>query len=323
MRKKLAGFLAAVMTVGMLFTGCGGSGTGADDSANAQKEEQKSDSQEAEEKDESMEDADGTSNADEQVASAEEMIDPVDVVEEGMEPIFGESIKDGVYPVIVDSSSSMFRIAGCELTVKDGQMTAVMTMGGTGYLKVFMGTGEEAVKASEEDYIPFEENENGEHTFTVPVAALDAGISCAAFSRNKEKWYDRTIVFRADSLPQEAFADGVIATVESLGLEDGEYTIEVTLAGGSGRASIESPTTLYVENGEAWADISWNSPNYDYMKIGQDKYDGTVTEDTSSFRIPVSGFDWKMAVIADTTAMSTPHEIAYTLYFDSETLEKE
>ena len=37
---------------------------------------------------------------------------------------------------------------------------------------------------------------------------------------------------------------------------------------------------------------------------------------------PVSAFDWKMPVLADTTAMSTPHEIEYTLYFDSATIEK-
>lgn len=322
MRRKLAGLLAVVLTAGMLFAGCGNSETvKTDNGGNAQADTQESNPEESKDADDT--EGETAEDAESLVASEEEMTTRVDVVEEGMEPIFGESIKDGVYPVSVDSSSSMFRIASCELTVKEGQMTAVMTMGGTGYLKVFMGTGEEAVKASEDTYIPFGETESGEHTFTVPVVALDAGISCAAFSKNKEKWYDRTLVFRADSLPQEAFADGIIATVESLGLEDGEYTIEVTLAGGSGRASIESPTTLYVENGEAWADINWNSPNYDYMKIGQDKYDGTVTESISSFRIPVSGFDWKMAVIADTTAMSTPHEIAYTLYFDSETLEKE
>ena len=41
------------------------------------------------------------------------------------------------------------------------------------------------------------------------------------------------------------------------------------------------------------------------------------TEEHSVFEIPVTGFDYKMPVSADTTAMSTPHEIEYTLYFDS------
>jgi hypothetical protein len=42
----------------------------------------------------------------------------------------------------------------------------------------------------------------------------------------------------------------------------------------------------------------------------------------SAFKIPVSGFDRKLSVKADTTAMSTPHEIDYTLYFDSSSLKE-
>ena len=40
----------------------------------------------------------------------------------------------------------MFKITSCTLTVKDGAMTAKMTMGGTGYLYVYMGTGEGGCK---------------------------------------------------------------------------------------------------------------------------------------------------------------------------------
>ena len=102
-----------------------------------------------------------------QVASAEDMAGVENVVQEGMVPIEGSAIQDGVYSIAVDSSSSMFKITACELTVEGGQMTAVMHMGGKGYLKLFMGTGEEAVAANEDDCIPFEENAEGEHTFTV------------------------------------------------------------------------------------------------------------------------------------------------------------
>jgi hypothetical protein len=63
-----------------------------------------------------------------------------------------------------------------------------------------MGTGIEAAAANDADYISFEEQKDGTHAFTVPVEALDKEISCAAFSKRKEKWYDRTLVFRADSL---------------------------------------------------------------------------------------------------------------------------
>ena len=251
------------------------------------------------------------------VASADEMAGVEDVVEEGMTPIDGSQVKDGVYDITVDSSSSMFQIVSCKLTVENGCMTAQMTMGGTGYLYVYMGTGEQAANADESEYIPFVEDAAGAHTYTVPVEALDAGVPCAAFSKNKEKWYDRTLVFRADSLPTDAFAEGVVTTAEDLSLADGAYQVDVTLEGGSGRASVESPAQMTVENGKVTATIVWSSSNYDYMKVDDIRYDAVIENDRSVFTIPVTCFDWKMAVIADTIAMSQPHEIDYALRFDS------
>ena len=259
-------------------------------------------------------DSQPTSNA---VASADEMAGVEDVVEEGMTPIDGSQVKDGVYDITVDSSSSMFQIVSCKLTVANGSMTAQMTMGGTGYLYVYMGTGEQAANADESEYIPFVEDAAGAHTYTVPVEALDAGVPCAAFSKNKEKWYDRTLVFRADSLPADAFAEGIVTTAEDLALADGDYQVDVTLEGGSGRASVESPARMTVENGKVTATIVWSSSNYDYMKVDGVRYDAVIENDRSVFTIPVTCFDWKMAVVADTIAMSQPHEIDYALRFDS------
>lgn len=255
-----------------------------------------------------------------QVASASDMAPVEDVAQEGLTPISGSSIKDGVYEIAVDCSSSMFKIVQCELTVKDGQMTACLYMGGTGYLKVFMGTGEEAAAASEESCIPFVQTDEGIHTFTVPVEALNQVINCAAYSKNKEMWYDRSLLFRADSLPLEAFQAGAFATVESLGMSDGNYTVEAHLEGGSGRASVQSPATLRVENGVAYATVVMSSANYDYMKVDGQQYLPVNTEGNAAFEIPVAAFDWKLPVLADTTAMSTPHEIEYTLCFDSASL---
>ena len=260
----------------------------------------------------------GTASA--QVASAEEMAAPEQVGEEGMEPINGEQVNDGVYDITVDSSSRMFHITSCELTVQDGKMSAVMTMSGTGYLYVFMGTGEQAVQADESEYIGFEQTDSGEHTFTVPVEALDKEISCTAFSKNKKKWYDRTLVFRADSLPTDALSEAVRTTPESLQLQDGTYTVEVTLTGGSGRATVSSPAELVVADGTVTARLVWSSPNYDYMKVDGVQYNPVYTEGNAAFDIPVTVFDYKMPVSADTTAMSTPHEIEYFLYFDSSSI---
>ena len=253
----------------------------------------------------------------ETVAATEETAEQQSVGTEGMTPVLVSELRDGVYQIQVDSSSSMFRIEACELTVKDGSMTADMKMGGTGYLKLYMGTGEEAAKAPEEKMIPFEEAADGSHHFTVPVEALDKELDCAAFSKKKEKWYDRTILFRADSLPMDAFADGVVTTPDSLSLADGAYTADVALAGGSGRASVQSPAELTVKDGKVTAKIVWSSKNYDYMKVGDTKYDTVIEDEHSTFEIPVSCFDWAMAVKADTTAMSEAHEIDYTLTFDS------
>ncbi len=257
------------------------------------------------------------------VASGTETVEAVDVVEDGMEPVYGDSVKDGEYDVIVDSSSSMFKITACKLTVKEGKMTAVMTMSGTGYGKLYMGTAEDAANATEDEFIPYMENENGEYTFEVPVDALDEGIDCAAFSKKKEKWYDRVLLFRVDSLPTDALADGMVKTVQDLGIEDGTYTVDVTLAGGSGKASVESPAKIEVKDGTAYATIVFSSSHYDYMLVDDEKYLTVNTEGNSTFEIPVTGFDYKMPVVADTTAMSTPHEIEYTLSFDSASLKAE
>lgn len=254
------------------------------------------------------------------VADASEMAPVEEVVEEGMVPIEADALNEGAYPVKVKSSSSMFKIESAILTVKDGAMSCVMVMGGKGYLYVYMGTGEEAAAASEEDYIPFVENASGAHTFTVPVQALDQAVSCAAFSKKKEKWYDRDLLFRSDSLPENAFKSIDKVTVSDLGLEDGEYTVEVTLEGGSGKASVESPAKITVEGDLVTATIIFSSKNYDYMLVGDEKYLPVNTEGNSTFEIPVSGFDYKMPVVADTTAMSQPHEISYTLNFDSKTV---
>ena len=94
----------------------------------------------------------------------------------------------------------------------------------------------------------------------------------------------------------------------------------VTLEGGSGRATVESPAVLTVADGIMTATIVWSSPNYDYMLVDGEKYLPVNTDGNSTFEIPVAALDTALAVTADTVAMSTPHEIDYTLTFDSATL---
>ena len=242
-----------------------------------------------------------------------------EVLSPGMIPVSADQLRDGTYEIQVKSSSSMFDITSCYLTVSEGTMTAKMIMGGKGYLYVYPGTTQEAEKAPEADRIPFQEEADGSHSFTFPVKALNEAVPCAAFSKKKELWYDRNLCFEAAALPLEAYLEKPYKDAKDLGIADGTYQVPVTLQGGSGKASVASPAKLVIENGEAVAEIIWSSPNYDYMVVDGTKYlpvNETSTEN-SVFNIPVAGFDYPLPVKADTTAMSQAHEIEYTLTFES------
>ena len=254
------------------------------------------------------------------VADASQMTTVEEVVEEGMTPVYADSLLDGNYPVAVKSSSSMFRIESAVLHVRDGKLSATLTLGSKSYLALYPGSALEAATADESGHIPYAEDADGAYAFTIPVEALNAPVPCAAFSKNKQLWYDRTLLFRADSLPTDAFRAGFFTTAESLGLADGDYSAEVTLAGGSGRASVQSPCRLRVENGVCTAEIVWGSANYDYMIVDGEKLPAEIRDGHSVCVIPVAAFDRALGVIADTTAMSQPHEIEYSLRFDSATV---
>ncbi len=230
-----------------------------------------------------------------------------------------DKLTDGTYAIEVESSSSMFKVEKAELTIAGEDMTAIITLGGTGYTKLFMGTGEQAAAATEADIISYVEDAEGAYTFTIPVAALDQPIDCAAFSKKKEEWYDRQLTFKAATVSTGAEAEDVQTTepATEVKVEDGTYTIDVTLEGGSGRTTLESPAALKVVDGNAIATIQWSSSNYDYMLIDGEKYLPVNTEGNSTFEIPVKVYDEAFAVIGDTIAMSKPKEIEYTITFHS------
>ena len=98
-------------------------------------------------------------------------------------------------------------------------------------------------------------------------------------------------------------------------LQDGEYTVDVALEGGSGKASVQSPTKVTVKDGKITATIIWSSPYYDYMIVDGEKYLKENEEGNSQFTIPLKELPGDLDVTADTTAMSKPHEIEYTLKF--------
>ena len=274
------------------------------------------------------------------VADASDMTAVETVGVEGMEPIPASDVAEGVYEVKAESSSSMFKIDRAVLTVAEGKMTADLTLSGTGYLVLYPGTGAAAAADTEDNYIGFTEDENGAYTYTITVPALDQPFPCAAFSKKKEQWYDRTLLVRADSLPagavkvelpdyealEKAARDARIAAMQGeeeaapsvasrINLPDGLYPGLVTMEGGTGRASVEPLIMLTVKDGQATTQLQWSSPHYDYMIVDGVRYEPVNTEGNSVFEVPVTALDQPIHMIADTTAMSTPHEIEYTFTF--------
>ena len=217
------------------------------------------------------------------------------------------------------------------LTVKDGKMTIHVSLVSKSIVNLFVGTAEDAQKEGAEilepttDEVTYSDGYKEEvFGFDIPVPALDEEFDCALLGK-KGKWYDHKVSV-SDPVPAEETAEKEEAsagtTVEELKLEDGNYTAEVTLEGGSGKATVESPVKLEIRDGKAIAELIWSSPNYDYMIVDGEKYEMTNTEGNSTFEIPVAAFDTALAVKADTVAMSEPHEIDYTLQFDSASIEK-
>ena len=106
-------------------------------------------------------------------------------------------------------------------------------------------------------------------------------------------------------------------------MNDGTYQIDVSLSGGTGRASVSSPTELTVEDGSMTARIEWSSPYYDLMIVEDERYLPVNGVGNSVFLVPVADLSVPLDVQAETTAMSEPHLIEYQLVFDAGSLQPE
>ena len=240
-------------------------------------------------------------------------------------PAAETALPDGVYTADFDTDSSMFHAnESCNgkgtLTVADGQMTMHVSLQSKKIVNLYLGMAADAADHEADwlqpttDTVTYSDGTSEEvYGFDIPVAAVDTDFQLAILG-TKGTWYDHTVsVANAELAAEEA---GTAAEAPA----DGTYTCAVTLEGGSGRATVESPAALTVADGALTATIVWSSPNYDYMLIDGEKYLPINTEGNSTFEIPVAALDTALAVTADTVAMSTPHEIDYTLTFDSATL---
>lgn len=254
-----------------------------------------------------------------------------DMIEESQ-----NSLKDGVYTADFDTDSNMFHVNEANdgkgtLTVKDGEMTIHVSLVSKSIVNLFAGTAEDAQKEGAEVLEPTEDEvtysdgyKETVYGFDIPVPVLDEEFDVALLGK-KGKWYDHKVSV-SNLQPAEDNEETVSSaqgkTAEDLKLEDGDYTVEVALEGGSGKATVESPAEMKISDGKVMATITWSSPNYDYMIVDGEKYEMVNTEGNSVFDIPVAAFDTALEVKADTVAMSEPHEIDYTLQFDSESVKK-
>ena len=230
-----------------------------------------------------------------------------------------QALEDGTYTAEFDTDSSMFHVNEASdgkgtLTVEDGQMTLHISLQSKKIVNLYVGMAADAPDHEADwlqpttDVVNYSDGTSDEvYGFDIPVEALDTDFSVAILGK-KGKWYDHTVSVRN----VEAQAAEAVETPA-----DGSYTCEVTLEGGSGRATVDSPAALTVADGKMTATIVWSSPNYDYMIVDGEKYLPTNTEGNSTFEIPVSALGTPLSVVADTVAMSTPHEIEYTLTFSA------
>ena len=229
------------------------------------------------------------------------------------------ALEDGTYTAEFDTDSSMFHVNEASdgkgtLTVEDGQMTLHISLQSKKIVNLYVGMAADAPDHEADwlqpttDTVTYSDGTSEEvYGFDVPVEALDTDFQLAILG-TKGKWYDHTVSVRN----VEAQAAEAVETPA-----DGSYTCEVMLEGGSGRATVDSPAALTVADGKMTATIVWSSPNYDYMIVDGEKYLPTNTEGNSTFEIPVSALGTPLSVVADTVAMSTPHEIEYTLTFSA------
>ena len=288
--KQFLSLSAATLILAAALTGCGASSSTASSAA--------------------------ASEAASSVAAASEAASSVAAASEAVSEA-AATLPDGVYTADFETDSSMVHAnEACDgkgtLTVKDGQMTFHVSLASKKIVNLYLGSAADA-DANKADWllpttdtVTYSDGTTEEvYGFDIPLTAVDEDFALAILG-TKGKWYDHTVSVRNAEPKTEEAAETPA---------DGEYSVNVVLEGGSGRASVDSPAALTVADGKMTAVIVWSSPNYDYMVVDGEKYLPTNTEGNSTFEIPVAALGTPLSVVADTVAMSTPHEIEYTLTF--------
>ena len=290
-------------------------------------------------------------------------------------------IADGTYQVNAEAGGKMFRVTDCVMTVKNGQMTAAVTLSGHGYNKIYLGDVNNA-SDDEKNWILPDSLLAEQYTFQIPVEKLDEVMTIAVHTTKSNKWDTRTLTFHSEGMTKiadsnngnasngnngsngslkpggnnnnpgngsngnnqgnaennngnsgttgnnttnngkpdqeskyESDLNKSTARVNSTtGLKDGVYTPDsFSWSGGTGKVSITC-SKVTVTGGQAYATITFSSPHYQYVKAnGNVYYPSAKTGSSTSFVIPVE-LNKNNSVVGMTTAMSTAHEIKYTIF---------
>ena len=205
-----------------------------------------------------------------------------------------KTLTDGNYQVDVDTGNKMFKVTNCILTSEKGKMYAVITLSGTGYDYLYMGSAADAAGAAAKDYISYVADEAGKYTYKVPVESLDKGIAVAAHSIKKDKWYDRTLIFSSAS------AKRIIA--------DGTYQVNAEAGGKMFRVT---DCVMTVKNGQMTAAVTLSGQGYNRIYLGDvnnapdDKKNWILPDsllaEQYTFQIPVEKLDEVMNIAVHTT----------------------
>lgn len=273
-----------------------------------------------------------------------------------------QKLKAGVYKVITATDDRMFYIQEDDqgrklslLTIDKSGMEATITLTGQGYDYLYMGTIEEAGKASKSSLSKFKSTK-GYYSYTLKIPKLDTKLTISAHSKRLNKWYQHTIIlyssgavkssrnaaitpdkanntsktsgtqseFKNDNKSDhvsksKADASGsTTAADNSVDLKDGVYTPNAfSWSGGSGRLAYIRCDKITVTGGKAYATIVFSSSSYDSLKASGRTYSNSGSA-LSTFVIPVK-LNSNNTIIGRTTAMSSAHWIDYTIFISMDT----
>lgn len=227
-------------------------------------------------------------------------------------------VPNGIYSGTAETGAQMFKVVAVELTVKDGDMKAKITLSGVAYDYLYMGTPEEAAAADKSawiagigtaDYTTDDGQTKTGMQYEIPVAALDQPLTVASHSEKRDKWYARTITIASASLKKTSD----LPADETNKIADGIY--EATAETGAAMFKVVK-VKLTAKDGKMTALITLSGAGYNYLYLGTaadaaadesawiaSKGEGeyTLNGETKTglqFEIPVEALDQGLAVAA-------------------------